>query len=229
VKILNRRTLLLGLGAAFTPVAMASARQCAWKFNSLRKVGGHPVQAYGSPQLIKSPIGSAVLFDGQDDVLFIDDHPLAGAKTFTTELVFRPDGGAFEQRLLHMESNDSPPAAPGKGSTRMLIEIRVVETNWYLDAFMIGSGYRTTMMAPDKLFPVGRWYHAAATYDGQFFRSFVNGTLQMEMATPFTPQGPGRTSVGARMNQVTYFKGAIHQARFTHEALPARAFIRPPR
>ena len=46
----------------------------------------------------------------------------------------------------------------------------------------------------------------------------------MEMATPFKPQTPGRASVGARMNQVTHFQGAIHQARFTHEALPAKAF-----
>ena len=224
---MNRRTLLLGLAATAAP-AIASTRQQVWKFKSLRKVGGHAVQAHGAPQLIKSPDGKALLFDGQDDVLFINDHPLAGAATFTTELVFRPDGGPFEQRLLHMESDESPPAAPGKGSTRMLIEIRVVENNWYLDAFMIGAGYRVTMMAPDKLFPIGRWYHAAATYDGQFFRSFVNGELQVEMATPFKPQGPGRTSVGARMNQVTYFKGAIQQARFTHEALPAKAFTRLP-
>lgn len=214
---------LLGLGVTLAPVAVASSRNQVWKFNNLRKVGGHPVRAEGAPQLLKSP-SPAVLFDGQDDVLFIDDHPLAGAANFTTELVFRPDGGAFEQRLLHMESDESPPAAPGKGSTRMLVEIRIVENSWYLDAFMIGAGYRVTMMAPDKLFPTGRWYHAAATYDGQTFRSFVNGELQMEMATPFKPQTSGRTSVGARMNGVSHFKGAIHQARFTHEALPAKAF-----
>jgi len=92
---------------------------------------------------------------------------------------------------------------------------------------MVGAGYRATMMAPGKRFPTGRWYHAAATYDGQLFRSFVNGELQMEMATPFTPQGPGHASVGARMNRVSHFKGAIHQARFTHEALPAKAFSQP--
>ena len=195
-----------------------------WKFKSLRKIGGHPVRAEGAPRLIRSPAGPAVLFDGQDDVLFIGNHPLAGAKAFTAELVFRPDGGPFEQRLLHLESDESPPAAPGKGTTRMLIEIRIVENSWYLDAFMVGAGYRATMMAPEKLFPTGRWYHAAATYDGQFFRSFVNGELQMEMVTPFKPQTAGRTSVGARMNQVTYFKGAVHQARFTHEALPVKAF-----
>jgi hypothetical protein len=225
MEILNRRTLLLGLAAAASPVALASTRQQTWKFKSLRKIGGHPVQAFGAPQLIKSHVGPAMLFDGQDDVLFIADHPLAGAATFTTELVFRPDGGEFEQRLLHMESDESPPVAPGKGTTRMLLEIRVVGKSWYLDAFMIGAGYRVTMMAPDKLFPIAQWHHVAATYDGQFFRSFVNGELQMEMATPFKPQTSGRTSVGARMNQVSHFKGAIYQARFTHEALPANTLF----
>ena len=227
MKTLDRRTILLGLAAtaAAVPVAGGAARQRVWKFNSLRKIGGHAASAEGAPQLTRDP---AVLFDGQDDVLFIDDHPLAGAATFTTELVFRPDGGAFEQRLLHLESAESPPVDPGKGSTRMLIEIRVVESHWYLDAFMIGAGYRATMMVPDRLFPTGRWYHAAATYDGQVFRSFVNGELQMEMATPFTPQAPGRASVGARMNRVSFFKGAIREARFTREALPVKAFSQVP-
>jgi hypothetical protein len=219
----NRRAMLLGLAVTAAP-ALASSRRQVWKFNNLREVGRHKARAFGAPQPIRSPVGAAVLFDGQDDVLFVDDHPLAGATTFTTEVVFRPDGGPFEQRLLHLESDESPPAAPGKGTTRMLIEIRVVDTNWYLDAFMIGSGYRVTMMVPEKVFPIGRWYHAAATYDGQTFRSYVNGELQMEMATPFKPQGPGRTSVGARMNQVTHFKGAIHQALFTQEALAPKSF-----
>ena len=222
---LDRRTLLLGLAAAAAPIASASPRQRVWKFSSLRKIGGHSVRVEGAPQRIEGP---AVLFDGRQDALFIDDHPLAGAATFTTELVFRPDGGAFEQRLLHLESAESPPVDPGKGSTRMLIEIRVVESSWYLDAFMIGTGYRATMMAPEKLFPIGRWYHAAATYDGQVFRSFVNGELQMEMATPFTPQAPGHASVGARMNRVSFFKGAIREARFTREALPLKAFSQVP-
>ena len=226
METISRRALLLGLGATVTPVAMASTRKRVWKFDNVRKVGGQPVQVEGAPQVIKSPVGRAVLFDGQKDVLFIDEHPLAGAATFTAELVFRPDGGAFEQRLLHLESDESPPVAPGKGTTRMLFEIRVVKDSWYLDAFMIGTGYRATMMVPDKLFPIGRWYHAAATYDGQFFRSYVNGELQMEMATPFKPQAAGRASVGARMNQVTHFKGAIREARFTREVLPAKAFIR---
>ena len=226
MKTLRRRSVLLGLGAAAAAPSWASPRQQVWKFNDLRKVGKHSVRTEGAPQLIKGSRGRAVQFDGQHDVLFIDHHPLAGAKAFTAELIFRPDGGAFEQRLLHLESDETPPVAPGKGSTRMLFEIRVVEQSWYLDAFMVGAGYRVTMMAPDKLFPVGRWYHAAKTYDGQFFRSYVNGELQMEAATPFTPQAAGRASVGARMNGVSHFHGAIEEARFTQEALSPKAFTR---
>ena len=221
-----RRSLLLGLAAASAPIAWASQKQQVWKFNSLRKVGGQPVRVEGAPQLIKDSVGTATQFDGKQDMFFIDQHPLAGAKTFTAELYFRPDGGAFEQRLLHLESDESPPVAPGKGSTRMLFEIRVVEKGWYLDAFMIGAGYRVTMMAPEQLHPLGRWYHAAKTYDGQYFRSYVNGILQMELATPFTPQTAGRASVGARMNGVSHFHGAIQEARFTHKALPPDQFSR---
>lgn len=224
---IQRRSLLLGLAAASAPIAWGAQKQQTWKFNSLRKVGGLPVRVAGAPRLFKDSIGKATQFDGKQDMLFIDHHPLAGAQKFTAELVFRPDGGAFEQRLLHLESGESPPVAPGKGSTRMLFEIRVVEDNWYLDAFMVGAGYRATMMAPDKLFPVGRWYHAAMTCDGQVFRSYVDGELQMEMATPYTAQTAGRASVGARMNGVSHFHGAIHQARFTHEALPPREFTQP--
>jgi len=225
---IRRRSVLLGLAATAVPVAWAASRHQVWKFNSLRKVGGRPVRVEGAPQLIKDSVGKATQFDGKQDMLFIDRHPLAGAKTFTAELVFRPDGGAFEQRLVHLESDETPPVAPGKGSTRMLFEIRVVENNWYLDAFMVGAGYRATMMAPDKLHPVGRWYHAAMTCDGQVFRSYVNGELQMEMATPYTAQAAGRASVGARMNGVSHFHGALHQARFTHEALPPKAFMQAP-
>jgi len=51
------------------------------------------------------------------------------------------------------------------------------------------------------------------------FRSYVNGELQGEAELAFTPQGPGATSVGARINHVSYFHGDVRQARFTPRAL----------
>lgn len=230
---LTRRDFVLASASAVVAGGLAPVPSRAapaprvWTFDNLGTVGGRPLRVEGAPKLVEGPGGPALAFDGRSDALFIDEHPLAGAATFTFEAVFRPDGGAFEQRWFHLESDEQPPAAPGKGSTRMLFEIRVVQDAWYLDAFMTGPGYRQAMMVPEKLHPVGRWYHVAQTYDGSAYRSFVDGELQMEVAMPFTPQGPGRAAVGVRMNRLDYFHGAIREARFTHAALPPAQFSRP--
>jgi hypothetical protein len=231
MKPIDRRTFLTA-GAA---VSLSMVRQPAWSaptqrvwtFDNLQQIGGRPVTLEGQPKLVTSPWGSAVAFDGVDDALFIDEHPLAGAATFTFEALFRPDGGAFEQRWFHLESHQQPPVPPGKGSTRMLFEIRVVENMWYLDAFMIGPGYRHTLIVPEKRFPIGQWYHVAQTYDGTKYSSYVNGELQAQASIPFTPQGAGQASVGVRMNRVSYFNGAIREARFAHQALSPSQFTRP--
>ena len=227
----DRRGVLAGGACAAAGLAFPSRAERPasriWTFDNLKRIGGLPVTVEGTPRLIEGPGGRALAFNGKSDAVFLGEHPLAGVQTFTFEAVFRPDGGAFEQRWFHLESDEEPTVPPGKGATRMLFEIRVVESNWYLDAFMTGQGYRQAMMAPAKLFPVGRWYHVAQTYDGRVYRSFVNGDLQMEIATPFRPQGPGQAAVGVRLNRVNHFNGAIREARFTRGALLPAQFARP--
>ena len=109
---------------------------------------------------------------------------------------------------------------------RFLFELRAVENNWYLDAFVNGPGYNRALMFKDKLHPVGQWYHVAQTYDGKMFRSYVNGALQGEAEIAFKPQGEGATSLGTRINRRNYFKGAIRQARFTPRALTPDQFLK---
>lgn len=217
---IDRRTMIAGAlasaGCATLP-ARAGTRPSIWTFDNLVRIGGHALQIEGTPGIIASPLGRAIEFDGADDALFIDAHPLAGSARFTFEALFRPDGGAFEQRWFHLESHEEPAAAPGMSRTRMLFEIRVVEDSWYLDAFMRGQGYNHTLIVPEKRFPVGRWYHVAQTYDGTTYRSFVDGVLQVEAPVPFVPQGPGRASVGMRMNRVNPFRGAVRRAAFDRE------------
>ena len=223
---LIRRDLLLGGAACLVAgPALATAKSSAvvWTFDRLDSIGGEVTHVEGAPTVIDTPLGKAVLFDGVDDALFIDRHPLAGAATFTFEALIRPDGGAFAQRWFHLASEDPTPAAPS--NTRFLFELRVVGEQWYLDAFVNGAGYKQTLVFPDKLFPIGRWHHVAQTYDGETYRAYVNGQLQGEAKIAFTPQGPGRASVGVRMNRMNYFKGAIRQARFTPQALKPEAFL----
>src|SRR4051794_23252409 len=71
-----------------------------WKFDNLSRIGTHAVTVEGHPKVISTPAGKAVQFGGIEDALFLNVHPLAGAETFTWEVIFRPDpGGAPEQRF----------------------------------------------------------------------------------------------------------------------------------
>lgn len=232
---LDRRDLLIGAGASLVAgpaLAASKPSSIVWTFDRLDNIGGEVTHVEGAPSVIDTPLGKAVLFDGVDDALFIDRHPLAGAATFTFEALIRPDGGDFAQRWFHLASDEpvpapgAPPAPPA--NTRFLFELRVVGEQWYLDAFVNGPGYKQTLIFPDKLFPVGRWHHVAQTYDGETYSAWVNGQLQGQARIAFTPQGPGKASVGVRMNRMNYFKGAIHQARFTPKALKPEAFLKLP-
>lgn len=213
--------LFLGLALALVPVtAPAKDHRVTWTFDNLERIGELRPQVVGNPKVEGTPVGKAVSFDGVDDALYLGRHPLAGAEKFTIEAIFRPDGGAFEQRWLHLASDDSA------NQTRMLFEIRVVGDSWYLDSFVKGKGYSQVLIDPARLHPVGRWYHVAQTFDGTTYRSYVDGVLECEARLEnFSPQMPGNTSIGVRYNRVNYFHGAVRAVRFTDRAVAARHFL----
>lgn len=80
-------------------------------------------------------------------------------------------------------------------------------------------------MFPDKLHEIGRWYHVAQVFDGKMYRSYVDGELQGEAPLDYRPQGDGAASIGARINKVDYFRGAVAKARFTFAALQPTEFM----
>ena len=227
-------TSTIGMAAR---AGQSTVAQVTWDFDNLHTIGGLPVAVGGHPKVISSPVGKAIEFDGTQDSLVIERHPLAGAATFTWEAVFRPDGGAEAQRWFHLAERDRETGqfvkpVPGDATQtqdlnpRLLFELRVVNGNqWYLDAFTNGR----PLMFPDKLHPIGRWYHVAQVYDGRMYRSYVNGELQGEAALEYKPQGEGAASVGMRINKVNYFHGAVARARFTFKALAPAEFMTMPK
>jgi hypothetical protein len=79
-----------------------------WHLDNLKTIGGHEVTVEGDPMVIDTPNGKAIEFDGVDDGIFLDVHPLVGMSTFTVEVVFNPyPGGAPEQRFFHMQEEPS--------------------------------------------------------------------------------------------------------------------------
>lgn len=216
--------LVAYLSSLRPPLRVGALESSVWAFDRLDNIGGHETTLLGEPRLIDSPVGRAVEFDGVDDALVIDDHPLEGARTFTLEAIFRPDGGQTEQRWLHLSERD--PATGADTDNRMLLEIRVVGDQWFLDSYHQSGSASKALMNRKALHPLGAWYHVATVYDGQELRNYVDGAQEGAFPLDLAPHGPGHTSVGVRLNKVSYFKGAVHLARFTRRALAPSEFLR---
>jgi hypothetical protein len=247
--ILNGRVALGLVLAAVTSISGASAqeKQTIWKFDNLESIGGFKTSVEGHPKIVATADGGkAMEFNGVDDAIWIENHPLAGVTTFTMEAIFRPDGGDKEQRWFHIASIDPKtgqaalPSGTADPNPRFTFELRVSDHDqWFLDAFTHGcatvpdtcsakEGYNRALMNPKMKYPIGHWYAVAQTYDGKMYRSYVDGVLQMEAPVEFKPQGPGRTAVGTRMNKVNYFRGLVMEARFTPAALPPDKLLNVP-
>jgi len=225
VTLARPTTLPAFLALAASVFAQDSA---TWILDDPQRVGGHPTQILGAPKAIDTPLGRAIYFDGVDDAIYVPEHPLNGAATFTWEAIFRPDGGAVEQRWFHLAEQDRQGNDTGN---RMLYEIRVTGADWYLDSFVASRTGSKALLNKDHLHPVGRWYHVATVYDGKTLRNYVNGVLEGSAEVALAPQGKGRSSIGVRINRVNYFQGAVRMVRFTKRALPVEEFVKfqPPR
>jgi len=210
---------LLFVFICFVISGRAMGEQLTWRIDNLVEIAGHRVTVLGDPLVIDTPRGKAVEFDGIDDGVFIDVHPLAGMSEFTVEVVFKPyKDGAPEQRFFHMQEDPS--------QERVMFETRLVDDDqWFLDTFIYSGEQKIPLYAIDNKHAVGSWYHAAIVVDGSSFKHFVNGELELSEAIQFEPQGAGRTSLGVRLNKVNWFKGAIRTARFTPRALTPEEFL----
>jgi hypothetical protein len=191
-----------------------------WKLDNLKKIGGHVVEVLGSPQIVKTDRGNAIVFDGTRDGIFIQNNPLAGADKFTIEAIFRPDaGGGKEQRWLHIEDTDNV-------ESRAMLETRLNEDEWFLDTFLKSGENRMPLFAENFKHPAGQWFHVALVYDGAEMRHFVNGKLELSGKISMKRFGNGITSIGVRQNKVYWFKGAVLKARFTARTLSPDQFMK---
>jgi len=225
MKLKKQLSAAIAVIAGLSTAPAGPPAQEVWKFDRIDRIGGHPATVLGHPRVIRTPSGKAVEFNGVDDGLMLDVHPLAGAEKFTWEAIFRPDGGNAEQRWFHLEEN---PATGADTNGRMLFEIRVVDGQWCLDAFNKSGHAQKALLNRTHLYKLGVWHHVAAVYDGSEFRSYVDGQPDGSAQIRLAPQGPGRTSIGVRMNKLYYFKGAVRLARFTRRALAPSEFLKTP-
>lgn len=210
------------LSACSTIFPSAPASE-VWLINSLNTLGDAPVTAQGNPQLVDSSQGKVVRFDGEGDRLLVDKNPLMDAGEFTIEIIFNP-AEAYpanaEPRFFHIESMDNP-------NRRVTVELRLNDKHqWYLDAYIKSEKSQLTLIDSSKVHPIGKWVHAAVTYKNREFISYVNGKQELSGQVDYLPIAvSAKTSIGARMNQIHWFKGEIAQVRISHRALSPMEFL----
>jgi hypothetical protein len=220
--------LMFGMAMGVAGIAQETAKQVTWRFDNMAALGGHATKVLGHPQVIETPMGKAIAFNGVDDALFAGVHPLAGAETWTWEMIFKPDAdGRPEQRVFHLQSID-PATGEDVAEERMLFEIRIVKGEWCLDSFATSGGQRLPLLNCEKRYPFGQWYRVTTVYDGKILKNYVGDELQGEGEVHLIPQRLGHFSVGVRMNLVDYYKGAIYSTRFTRSALEVGDFLKMP-
>lgn len=204
-------------------IAPSSSVSDIWLINSLEKIGDAPVTVQGNPQLIDTALGKVVSFDGDGDRLLVDKNPLVGATEFTIEIIFNP-ADVFpkntEPRFFHIEAVDNP-------NRRLTVELRLNDAQqWYLDAYIKSEKSQLNLIDSTRVHPIGKWTHAAITYKNREFISYVNGKKELMGQIDYLPiAATAKTSIGARMNQIHWFKGEIAQVRISHRALNPLEFL----
>lgn len=193
-----------------------------WNINSLTKIGGASAEVLGNPLVVNTTHGVAVRFDGDGDRLLVDANPLMDTTEFTIEIIFKPSDAYpnnLEPRFFHIESPDNP-------NRRITIELRLNDKKqWYLDAYIKSEKSQLTLIDQTKVHPIGEWAHAAITYKNREFVSYVNGKKELVGQVDYLPVASNaKTSIGARMNQVHWFKGDIVQVRISPRVLSAAEF-----
>jgi len=188
-----------------------------WVLANLTEKMPSGTKTVGNPEIVNCRYGKAVDFNGSTDVIFLENNPLSGLTSFTIEVLFMPaSGGSFEQRFLHFGETQGD---------RVLLELRATETHWYFDAFIAAGDEKCTLIDPNRLHPLDEWYHVAYVIDNGKLETWINGKKELEGSVVLNPVKGTRTSLGARQNEVSWFKGLIYRIKVTAEALTPDKFI----
>ena len=198
--------------------SVSESTKTEWTVSDFVKPGTGGIRIAGNPQVIDCKYGKALQFNGSTDGLFLDQMPLEGLKQFTIEAIIRPEnGGNFEQRFFH--------CGEIKGN-RVLFELRSTKTDWYFDAFINSGDQKKTLIEPTLIHPLDQWYHLAFVVANGKQETYINGVKELESQIDIVPLHGGKTSVGVRLSEQSWFKGAIYKIRVSPEVLKPAHFMK---
>ena len=183
-----------------------------WKIDSIDEISGNTVIVSGAPRVISLKGEEVVEFNGKSDGLLVWSNPIANWDNFEIEVDIKPYPGFpenVEQRFLHIQD-------PGNENRRILIELRLNGNDeWYGDWFIKTENESLTLLDSTQTHPFNEWATISLKYkDGEVI-GFVNGEIQVKGNIKYlSPGNTAHISIGTRMDQRSWFKGAIKEVRF---------------
>ncbi|MCK9408915.1 MAG: T9SS type A sorting domain-containing protein [Bacteroidetes bacterium] len=169
----------------------------------------------GSPQTFTAMVfdqtpGSALTFDGTDDVISVPASSSINLSVGTWEAWVKLNSTAHHNRILLKEGADNN----GK------YELYALD-NGLFNADVVVAGNRYTASATGITATTGSWYHLAATFDGSNLKIYVNGTLRGTTAIVGSiDDNTGSLGIGGGVNPTDFrLEGSLDEVRIWNIAL----------
>jgi hypothetical protein len=103
---------------------------------------------------------------------------------------------------------------------RLLIELRLTDNDkWFLDTFIKSEASDRVLYADGFFHDAHQISHAGLIYKNGRMSHFVNGVLELSGSVDYRKVRTGQTSLGVRLNKVSWFKGYISKVKITPCAL----------
>jgi hypothetical protein len=219
----------------FAMHAQTDSSAALWTLDRLDNIGGYlttilPDETNGPasklPVIIKTEYGKAACFNGINDGFLVKGSPLRNTAAWTLEVIFKPDSSFnlhnLEQRFLHIAQNST-------AAERLLFEIRLLKNQkWAFDLYL-SSGKRSLVLLDTihdaTLHTANQWHHVAVVYGNTRATTYIDGVRELSDTVSFRPPLNAQTSIGARQNPKSWFKGTIRLMKATPRALIPSEFL----
>ncbi len=164
-------------------------------------------------------VGAGLFFDGQNDYIELTQDITLGS-TFTLEAWIYPEGN--NNSLKGIIGSQASPEILSSSYAIDLPAFRppslwIENNNKVVCGF--GDGLNWNALKTGTVLATGEWNHVAATFNGSWYRIFVNGALAAETAD-FSGKSPlphnNVNSIGTSRNY--FFRGRINEVRIWKRA-----------
>ena len=158
-----------------------------------------------------SKSGNALEFDGLNDYIEVNPPPDLSSRFYTisvwTSFTIAPTP-TEEWRYCIISQDD--------------YNTRVIQLNTYGDKFVLHRfGEDRDLFSYNATIEAHKWYHVAVTFEGNYYRLYVDGVLYDEQTGSFTPSKTLSLYIGAHNTGGFPFNGIIDEVRIYDRSLTA--------